>query len=101
MDEYPDAIKCFQKSGERGDADSQYQVGKAYYYGLGIPADYTHAYRWLKMAADREIPDACYLIGKMNELGVLSGKNPDEAFRYYKKAVELGHKPAQFSLGEC
>lgn len=45
------SIEQLQASAQRGDADAQYQLGQAYYYGKGVPQDYKQAQMWFDKAA--------------------------------------------------
>ena len=40
----------FRKSAEQGDANSQFFLGVAYYYGQGIIEDYVYAFAWANVA---------------------------------------------------
>jgi TPR repeat protein len=40
-------------SADRGDAQGQYCLGSAYYYGQSVPRDYAEAMSWYRKAVDQ------------------------------------------------
>ncbi|KAL7314297.1 hypothetical protein PS15m_005889 [Mucor circinelloides] len=54
------------------------------------------AFRWCHMAADQNLPDACYLLGWYYEIGIGVPRDFAQAHHYYSKAVKKGnHKEAR------
>jgi hypothetical protein len=50
--DYSTALKEWQPLAEQGDANAQYNLGKLYYHGWGVPQDYAQARDWwLKASA--------------------------------------------------
>lgn len=45
------SISDLRSAAERGDAEAQYELGNAYYYGKGVPQDYKEAQVWYGKAA--------------------------------------------------
>jgi hypothetical protein len=45
------ARELFDRAGEYGDAQAQYNLGMMYYAGDGVPQDYSVAAQWLEKAA--------------------------------------------------
>ena len=43
------------KAAEQGLADAQYNLGRLYYMGEGVPRDFVQAYVWLRLAADQGV----------------------------------------------
>lgn len=74
-------------------------LGRKYYYGRGVDQDYSEAYDYFMVAADRGNDEAEFLIGHMlnNGLGVM--QDFDEAAEWYRKAAEKGNDRAQHALG--
>ena len=74
-------------------------MGSLYFYGNGVPQDYTEAGRWYGKAAEQGEPTA--------ELGLASAffygkgvpKDYAEGIRWYRKSAGHGNAAAQFSLG--
>jgi len=63
-----DADDCRVKL-EQGIPDSQYNLGKMYYKGLGVPQDYKEAAKWTRLAAEQGIPLAQFNLGFMYDHG--------------------------------
>lgn len=112
-----------RRKAEQGDAESQFRVGVAYFYGQGVQADEVEALRWLRNAASQKNEHAldmlnhrtsfqefkakaeqgdaegqykvgdCYFHGK----GVKSDE--EEAMKWYRQAAEQNHAKAQWALG--
>lgn len=80
-----DFIKLCQKA-KRGDAESQYQVGKHYYDGDIVEQDYFQALRWFGRAAERNHSEA------LSEY--------DLARHDLTKAAEQGDSISQYRLGK-
>jgi TPR repeat protein len=49
--DYSTALKEWQPLAEQGDANAQYNLGKLYYHGWGVPQDYGQARDWYRKAA--------------------------------------------------
>jgi len=59
------AFELFLTSANQGIASSMYMVGYCYAGGAGVEKDETEARKWLKMAADGEIPEARELLSQL------------------------------------
>jgi hypothetical protein len=88
------------KKAEAGDAEAQFLLGNAYYYGGdGLTINYKEAVKWLAKSAEqgytraRLTLGACYYDGK----GVV--KNEKEGVKCWTKAAEEGDVDAQLELG--
>jgi TPR repeat protein len=83
----------------QGVADAQTNLGLLYYFGRGVPKDYTKAREWFEKAAAQGHADAQYNLGMLYdfEKGVL--QNFASAKRWYEQAAMQGHAGAQNSLG--
>jgi uncharacterized protein len=84
---------------DHGDAVAQFQLGRIYYNGLGVPQDFVEAMKWFRLAADQGHAEA------QNNLGLryLNGKGVpqdySEAMKWFRLAADQGNAEAQFSLG--
>ena len=53
MKNTPAKIKKLRADAEQGDADAQYALGNAYWYGGGVDKDQRAAMRWYSKAAEQ------------------------------------------------
>ena len=85
---------------EQGDADAQYELGQAYYFGKGVTKDDWKAVKWYRKAAKQGHADAQFKLGYMHSLreGV-PREDFKAAVKWYRKAAEQGNAKAQHSLG--
>jgi uncharacterized protein len=44
-------LQQIRAAAQQGDAEAQYELGNAYYYGKGVPQDYKEAQMWYDKAA--------------------------------------------------
>ena len=87
---------------EIGDAQSQFELGGAFYSGtLGVAKDYAQAVKWNRKAAEQNYAPAQYNMGICYGEGQGVAKNEVEAMKWYRKAAEQNYAPAQYNLGAC
>ncbi len=67
--DFATAMVEWQAAGNAGDALAQYAVGILYYEGQGVARDEAAATFWLRMAADQNMAEAQYKLGKMRAAG--------------------------------
>ncbi len=84
---------------EQGDAKAQSKLASTYYYGKGVPQDYTEALRWYRKAADQGLATAQYGLGFMYRRGKGAPRDYAEAIRWCRKAADQGYVDAQYALG--
>ncbi|HMC31353.1 MAG TPA: tetratricopeptide repeat protein, partial [Candidatus Angelobacter sp.] len=48
-----ESIRLLTEAASEGYAPAQYEIGRIYLYGRGIPADYAKALRWERKAAEQ------------------------------------------------
>ena len=90
-----EATRWYRKAAEGDDGFAEYATGRAYYVGgAGSGRDLNEAKKWLVKAADKGIPQAQYLLGKVME--TLDYKAAPE---FYRRAAEVGFPLAQYRLG--
>ena len=84
---------------ESGDAVAQYNLGRFYFYGNGVPKDEREAAKWFHMAASQGVARAQYKLGVMyfNAQGV--PQDSVEGERLLRLAADQGHAEAQTDLG--
>lgn len=93
------AAKIFRFLAEQGNALAQYNLGKMYYRGHGVPQDAKEAARWLQLAAEQGEAKAQFQLGIMYYRGHGVPQNSTEEARWYRLAAEQGHALAQYDLG--
>lgn len=97
--DYATALKEWQPLAEKGDANSQYNLGLLYARGLGVTKNYAEAAKWYQKAAEQGVAAAQYNLGIMYGNGEGVPKDPSEAMKWFLKAAEQGVAPAEYSLG--
>jgi TPR repeat protein len=92
---YADALKNAQAMADKGDADAEALLGKAYYEGVGVGRSYATALTWINKAVAQNNADAMFILGLMTEFG--RGVKPDlqQALRLFDKAGSMGQRYAQ------
>lgn len=84
---------------EKGQADSQFKLGTAYDEGLGVPKNYSEAFKWFRLAAEQGHAHSQFRLGAMYMSGEGVAKNELEAVNWFRKAAEQGLANAQGMLG--
>ena len=84
---------------------ASFELGEMEYTGVmsGTPR-YIKAYEYFKIAADQNHPRANWLIGKMlleGQIGKKDNETKEKAYKYLKKAEELGSIAATNTIGLC
>lgn len=93
------ALQGFFELAKSGDLDAQTMLGELYLDGLnGVEQDPKKAFFWISKAANREEPQAQYLLGYMYENGIYVAKNVKKAVEWYKKSAMQGDVLAQYNL---
>lgn len=98
-DHRPEDVSAARAAAERGDAASQYLLGKMYLYGDGIAKNRVEARKWLRLAAEQGNA------GAQDELATLlipangQAGDADEALQWFRKAAAQGRARSQYFLG--
>jgi TPR repeat protein len=85
--------------GEKGDAQTQYDLGNSYYQGEHGPQDYAQAAYWWRKAAEQGHAQAQLELGHLYCDGKGVPQDYTQAAFWYREAAEQGHVPAQYVLG--
>jgi len=92
----------YRLAAERGEAEAQYKLGFAYYYGFEVEADCDEAVKWYRLAAGQGHAKAQYELGHvyLNGEGAAKGVAADmaEAFKWFRVSAEQGYPPALLGL---
>lgn len=97
--DYATALKEWQPLAERGDANTQYNLGLLYARGQGMKPDYAEAAKWYRKAAEQGVAAAQYNLGVMYSNGQGVPQDAAEALKWFLKAAEQGVARAQNNLG--
>lgn len=97
--DYAAALGIWKSLADRGFARAQYNLGKMYFVGAGVPVDIAQCETWWRMAADQGHASAQFNLGNIYYYGTGVDKNVDEAVKWYRTAADHGHARAQFNLG--
>ena len=97
--ETPDSLECTRHLAESGDADNQYQLGEAYWFGYGVVIDKYEAVRWYRLAAEQGNAIAQNNLGIAYSNGQGVSQNYSEAVHWFRLAAEQGYASAQYNLG--
>lgn len=83
------------------DPETQFEIGRKYYWGSGVRRDYNEAIKWFRLAADQGNPSAQYYLGSMYEDGYYGvARDYNEAVKWYKLAAKQGHANAKTKIQE-
>lgn len=82
------AISMYKKAAAQGNHEALLQVGDSYYYGKGVPRDWTRAAQMYTEASQHRVAQASYNLGFMHEYGAGLPQDLHLAKRYYDKALE-------------
>jgi hypothetical protein len=74
--DYGKAVEWYQIAADQGDGYAQYQVGRAYTRGMGVPIDRVQAYKWLSLAMQtRSNAEAQGKTGKASKVEIETALN--------------------------
>jgi len=92
-------VRQLERLAEKGDAESQYQLGLLYTLDSRWFMDHIRGYRWFYTAAEQGHSEAQYMVGlaKLNASGTLLDRNG--AAQFFQRSAIQGHARAQYQLG--
>jgi TPR repeat protein len=86
---------------EKGDAQSEFEVGTAFYVGkLGVAKDAVEAVKWFRKAVEQNHGQAQLSLGVCYAVGEGVADDEVEAVKWWRKAAEHNLAWAQLFLGE-
>lgn len=95
----PLAVKEFRAAAEKGDADSQFNIGLMYEQGIGVGKDEKSALAWYRKSAEQGNSNAQYNLAVLYENGRGGDVDFAQAHQWYRKAVQQGDGLAIGNLG--
>ena len=81
----------------RGDGIAQYNLGRMYVVGDGVPQDFEEAVKWFRKAAEQGDADAQHNLGKVYHTGEGVLKDHVAAYSWYNIAGANGDADAKRS----
>lgn len=93
-----EAIKWYEKSSKNAGFDAKKALYRIYYN----KKDYTKAFDWAKKATNsKEDGEMCFALAEMYSKGYGTGKDLNEAFKYYMKSANSGYAKGCYQLALC
>ncbi len=92
-------LEQLKSQAEAGDVQSQFILGQMFYEGRTVAKDYKQAEKWLRPAAEKNLPIAQLFLGKILSNSSYQSQDDIEAFKWMLKAAGNDVTEAQFSLG--
>ena len=94
--DYATALNISLPLAEQGNAHAQYNLGRMYGDGLGVPQDYAEAVKWYLKAAEQGDADAQNIIGFMYDKGQGVSQDYVQAYMWLNLAAKKGHEDAKY-----
>ncbi|MDO4628836.1 MAG: SEL1-like repeat protein, partial [Planctomycetia bacterium] len=94
------ALRWFQKAGEKGDAEGQYRTAMCCFDGIGMSKNTEVGEYWLQLAVATEYPDALFSLGKMRVEGTPLEMNVSVGIELLERAETLGNEDASTFLAD-
>jgi TPR repeat protein len=95
-----ESIRLLTEAANQGYAPAEYELGRIYLYGRGIPIDYAQALLWERKAAEQDDPRAQRDLAFMYERGFGVAADPAQAAEWNRKAAMQGNAEAQLHLAK-
>ncbi len=95
---YTEAMACFQKAAEKGNAEAEYNIADLYLNGLGVEEDHETSAEWLKKSAEKDYPEAQNMLAVMYYGGVGVPQDYEKAAKWAKRAAAYDMVDAQYVL---
>lgn len=89
-----------QKAASQNLPNARFNMGILTFNGWGVLWNPFETYKHFLFCAQRDIPDAAYIIGQFFTENLVVQQDWNEAYRWVKKAAEAGYDPAKDALAE-
>lgn len=93
------ALKYLKYVADCGHRRAQDLLGE-FYCSLDPPA-YEEAFKYFKLAADQDYPDALWHVGDLYRKGNGVERDIYSSFKYFKLSADGGNEVAQYDVGVC
>jgi uncharacterized protein len=97
--DYATALRLYLHLAEQGDASAEYEVGRIYANGNGVPRSTAEALEWFRLAADQGDSGAQDMVGTSYVNGEGVPKNYAEAVKWFRRSADQGDAIGQYQLG--
>jgi TPR repeat protein len=97
--DYATALRLWRPLAQQGNAKAQFNLGKMYQLGNGVPQDYAEAVKWYRLAAEQGNAKAQVVLAIMYGGGHGVPQDYAEVVKWSRLAAEQGVAEAQFHLG--
>ena len=94
------AVYMLRKAVKENDPEAEYQLGRCYYYGIGVAQSWSHAQEWWTKASEHGHLKAKYGLGRMFHYAIGCKQNIMQALSLYTEAAEGGCGEAAKMLGK-
>ena len=88
-------IEELKQRAAAGDAEAQFELGKAYECGRDVVVNLWESVKWYRLAAEHGAVDAQYNLGVCYYEGIVVEEDLEEAVKWWQLAAEQGHKYAK------
>jgi uncharacterized protein len=88
-----------KKAAERGNGNAMYTLAGYYYFGYGVPQNYTEAFKWFNRAVEKGDFQSFEIIAVMYAKGQGVTQSYTEATKWFKKSAEKGNVQSMYILG--
>jgi TPR repeat protein len=95
---YAEAIQDAQALANKGNAQAQALLGRAYYEGVGVARNYPLALQWLNRAVAQNNADAMFFLGLMYEHGRGVPQDLPKSVDLFDRAAKLGQHYADMEV---
>lgn len=96
----PDPVRAnelYRAAAEAGDGYAAFNLAVNFYRGHGTGKNFREFAKWLQVAGDLGIPEACAVLGDQYAKKGLDS----ESLRWYRRAAESSHVPAMLTIARC
>jgi TPR repeat protein len=99
IEDYANAMICFLKAAEKGEAAAMTNIGILYCSGHGVTQNYSDAMSWFRKAAEKGEASAMTNIGILYCSGHGVTQNYSDAMSWFRKAAVKGEESAMTNIG--
>ncbi|KAI9205047.1 uncharacterized protein BJ171DRAFT_502815 [Polychytrium aggregatum] len=94
-------VEIAEQLAHDGHSDSQYWIGRCYYFGWGVVEDHKKALEWFSKSADQGNSYGQLGVGEYCYFGDGAAEDHAKAFECFRLSAEQGNRHGQLGLGAC